>query len=113
MDQKWSTRTFQNGDEEAILELQRTIYGEIADKNKWLRWWNWKYKQNPAGEAIIQVAWCDDQIVAQYAITPVNMKFGDRTITAAQSVDTMTHPDYQGRGIFNALSGEVFREAVS
>lgn len=112
MDQQWSARAFQNGDEEAILELQQAIYGEVADKNRWLRWWNWKYKQNPAGEAIIQVACRGNQIVAQYAITPVKMKFGGRFIAAAQSVDTMTHPEYQGRGIFTALSAEVFREAA-
>ena len=112
MDQNWSARAYRNGDEEQILELYSAVFGEITDKNKWLNEWKWKYKQNPAGEPIIWVACCDNKIVAQYAIAPVKIKFGDRTVTAAQSVDTMTHPDYQGRGIFVALTAEVFKEAA-
>jgi GNAT superfamily N-acetyltransferase len=111
MGQEWIIRPYKNGDEEAIFELFCAAFSDLHDKDWWLEWWRWKYQHNPAGSPIIWVAEADDRLVAQYAIIPVKMKMGDRIITGSQSVDTMTHPDYRGRGMFLTLSERVFEEA--
>jgi hypothetical protein len=111
MGQEWSIRAYEDGDENSILELQGAIHGEVENRDEWLRRWNWKFKNNPAGGSLIWVAKSNDKVVAQYAVTLVKMKVDNQIITASQSVDTMTHPDYQGRGIFLALTQEVFKEA--
>lgn len=49
MERKWSMRTYTEGDEEGILELWKAVYPERAyDREKWLRWWRWMYKNNIA-----------------------------------------------------------------
>ena len=111
MERGWSLRAYESGDEEAIFELDSAVRGETKDKERWLRRWHWKYKQNPAGNPVIWVARSDDKLVAQYAIIPVRMKIGEEIITGSQSVDTMTHPDYRDKGIFITLSTQVFDEA--
>jgi GNAT superfamily N-acetyltransferase len=111
MGQEWFIRPYRSGDEEAIFEVFCAAFGEPHDKDQWLEWWLWKYQNNPAGSPIIWVAEADDRLVAQYAIIPVKMKMGDRIITGSQSVDTMTHPDYRGRGMLFTLSERVFEEA--
>ena len=111
MDRKWFIRAYEDGDERAILELQGAVHGEVPDKNQWTRWWNWKYRHNPAGAPIIWVAQSDDKLVAQYAIIPVKMKIGDELITGSQSVDTMTHPNYRNQGIFEILANRAYEEA--
>lgn len=111
MDRRWSIRAYEEGDEGAILELQSAVHGEVRDKNQWMRWWNWKYRHNPAGAPVIWVAQSDDKLVAQYAIIPVKMKIGDELITGSQSVDTMTHPSYRYEGIFEELADRTYKEA--
>ena len=111
MERKWFIRPYQDGDEEAIYDLRCAVFGEIQDKEQWLKTWNWKYKNNPAGNPVIWVALAGDKLVANYAVIPVKMKIGDEIIEASQSVDTMTHPEYQGQGIFLELTRQVFSDA--
>jgi GNAT superfamily N-acetyltransferase len=77
-------------------------------------WWNWKYKLNPAGfwgeQGDIWVAESEGEIVGYYAVIPEKIKFGSETITVAQSVDTATHPDFRGMGLFPTLAQKVYLE---
>ena len=107
----WSIRVYKNGDEEGIYELDRSVHGEIQGKDQWLKWWHWKYRHNPAGAFLIWLAEADGKLVSQYAINGVKIKIGDEIITGSQSVDTMTHPHYRGKGIFSTLSRQVFSDA--
>lgn len=69
------------------------------------------YKDNPAGTGKIWLAEHDGRIVGQYAIVPVRVKIGSKTILASQSLDTMTHPDYRRQGMFETLAKKVYDEA--
>jgi len=114
MKQEWSTRAYREGDEERILELWRAVYPSMKlDRGEWLRWWSWMYRGNPAGRGIIRLAEADGRIVAQYAIAPTLLKIGSKVIKSSLSLDTMTHPDYRRRGMFEVLSKEVYSEAAS
>ncbi len=41
---------------------------------------------------------------AYYGVFPIRFRLGDRVIVAAQSGDTMTHKDHQGKGLFTKLA---------
>lgn len=41
---------------------------------------------------------------AYYGVFPVKVKYKDREILAAQSGDTMTHPEHRGKGLFITLA---------
>ena len=111
MERAWTAREYREGDEEGILELHEAIYGKVKDKEKWMRWWNWRYRNGPAGASIIWIAEADGKLAGQYAITCVKMKVGRKLIAGSQSENTMTHPDYQRQGIFETLARRVYGEA--
>jgi len=114
MEQKWKIRAYRDGDEEGIMELWRAVYSDRQfDGEKWLRLWQWMYKANPAGNGWIWLAEDKGRIVGQYAIVPVKMKVGTKIILAAQSVDTMTHPDYRRQKMFETLAQKVYEDAAA
>lgn len=105
-------RAYRDGDEEGILELWKAVIPERQyNREQWMRWWHWQYKENPAGMGKIWLAEHNDKIVGQYAIIPVVMTIAGKTILGAQSVDTMTHPDYRRQKIFEILAKKVYDEA--
>lgn len=105
MERKWLARPYQEGDEEGILELRQAVYPEKEyDWDKWLRWWRWMYKGNPAGAGLIWLAEHNGKIVGQYPLIFMNMKVRCEVVRASQNVDVMTHPDYQHQGIFYTLA---------
>jgi GNAT superfamily N-acetyltransferase len=112
MERKWSMRAYKQGDEEGVFELWKAVYPEGEyDREKWLRWWQRTYENNPAGPGRIWLAEHGDKIVGQYAIVPMRVKIGSETVLCSQSVDTMTHPDYRRQKIFETLAKEVYDEA--
>ena len=111
METKWSIRKYREGDEEANFELARAVNGDIISKEDWLKQWEWKYQQNPDGKAITWFAEVGDRLVGQYTINPVNIKCGGEIVRGAQSVDTMTHPDYRRQKIFETLAQKVYEDA--
>lgn len=112
MKRKWAMGAYKEGDEEGILELWKAVHPQREyDREKWLRWWRWMYKDNPAGEGRIRLAEHDGKIVGQYAIVPVRVKIGNKTVLGSQSLDTMTHPSYRRQKMFETLAKKVYDEA--
>jgi len=109
----WTTRSFEQGDEERIFELWQSVNpkGEF-NREKWMAWWVWKYWKNPAGKPIIWLALDQDRLIGHYAIIPIRMRIGNEIIVGSQSVDTMTHPDYRHQGIFETLASKTYEQAV-
>lgn len=103
-ERKWSVRAYKTGDEEGILELWKAVYPDRNyERQRWMNWWRWMYKDNPNGLGVIVVADHDGKIVAHSAEIPVMMKIGDESVLAAINLDAMTHPDYRRQGTFAAL----------
>jgi GNAT superfamily N-acetyltransferase len=73
----------------------------------------WKFRDNPDGPPIIAVAEDQGKIVGQYALWPTTLRLGPHIIRGAQSLDTMTHPDYRGQGMFTVLAEQCMRFAVA
>lgn len=66
--------------------------------------WNWKHNQNPGGISPVILAWDGDKLIGIRAF--MCFKFQNKALIykAYRPVDTATHPDYQGRGIFKNLT---------
>jgi GNAT superfamily N-acetyltransferase len=103
-ERKWSIRPYKDGDEEGIFSLWRVVYPEHSyNRQQWIKWWQWKYKDNPSGVGVICVAEHDGRIVGHTAELPMMMKVGSETVLVGFSLDAMTHPDYRRQGTFVAL----------
>jgi GNAT superfamily N-acetyltransferase len=71
---------------------------------------SWLYFENPRGQVRGFDAFDGEKIVAHYACVPIKI-FGYKN-DSLLSLNTATHPDYQGRGLFSALASKTF-ESVS
>lgn len=68
----------------------------------------WLYRDNPAGVVVGTDAWDGARLAAHYACVPAAASVGGRDCTVLLSLNTATHPDYQGRGLFTRLAEATY-----
>ena len=105
----YTVRPYVDEDEANVLSLLRAALGEGPTGSRSTAFFRWKHLENPFGRSFMLVAETDDRIVGFRALMRWEFLAGDRTVRAVRPVDTATHPDYQGQGIFSRLT----REALS
>lgn len=66
--------------------------------------WNYKHQLNPFGESLVLVAEENNRIAGVRAFMRWNWQKGDKLFKCVRAVDTATHPDFQGKGIFKKLT---------
>lgn len=66
--------------------------------------WNWKHNQNPGGISPVILAWDGDKLIGIRAFMCFKFHNKEGEMRAYRPVDTATHPDYQGKGIFKNLT---------
>jgi GNAT superfamily N-acetyltransferase len=73
---------------------------------------DWQYVANPHGRVIGTDAFLEGELAAHYAVIPRQYRLGERVFSAALSVNTATHPDHQGKGLFVKLATETYARAA-
>lgn len=73
----------------------------------------WQYLNNPRGRVIGVNAFDDGKLVSHYAVIPIAMSIYGETYQGVLSLNTATHPDYQGKGLFTKLANRTFDIARS
>jgi GNAT superfamily N-acetyltransferase len=68
----------------------------------------WLYRDNPDGEVIGFDAFEGDRLAAHYACIPVTMEAFGREVRGMLSLNTATHPDFQGKGLFTQLAARTY-----
>lgn len=98
-----------------ILALMRNSLGTGAIPRT-REFWQWKHVDNPFGASYTLVAEADGKIVGLRAFMRWQWQRAGQVLQAVRAVDTATHPEYQGRGIFRtltlALVDEVARSGI-
>jgi len=86
--------------------LHSEVYGTAVDESYFVKKYDTSYTglnnvgylaYNPEGRA-----------VAYYGVIPCLIRYKDEVMLAAQSADTMTHPQHRYKGMFVDLSNRVF-----
>lgn len=90
-------------DDAAVLGLLQASMGWVPDAEH-QAFFHWKHRENPHGGSPAWVATDGDDIVGYRTFLRWPFRCGDSTAAAVRAVDTATHPDYQGRGIFSQLT---------
>jgi GNAT superfamily N-acetyltransferase len=112
MERKWSIREYKEGDEEGILELCKAVYPSRSyDREQWMRWWHWMYKENPVGLGKIWVADDNGKIVGHHPLVFMMLKAGNQLVKASYMIDRMTHPDYRHQGMASKVQKRALNEA--
>lgn len=98
-------RKFTFADTEKLSETYELCFGAKVDD----RYFQWKYTDNPAGEVVAFVAEAPEgTIAAYYGVLPEIYLVNGKPKKIYQSMDTMTHPDFQRRGLFGLLAKKTY-----
>lgn len=95
-----------------ILELLTSSLGWVPD-DQYAAFFRWKHQENPFGRSPTWLAVEDDQIVGLRAWMRWRFRRAGRVWDAVRAVDTATHPDHQGRGIFRTLTTSSLEELTA
>jgi len=72
----------------------------------------WRYRDNPAGQVVGTDAWNGAQLCAHYATCPTAARIDGHPMRGLVSLNTATHPDFQGRGLFVRLAEQTYSAAA-
>ncbi|WP_293030123.1 GNAT family N-acetyltransferase [Natronococcus sp.] len=94
-------RQFEPGDRDAFLSLYERVFG----RGRSPAWFRWKYEDNPYADHVpIVVAEDDGDLVGCRSLFAQEMRGHGAVRTAFQPCDTMVHPDYRRRGLFDRMN---------
>ncbi len=86
-----------------ILEVLKASLGETSSK-KTEAVWRYKHVENPYGKSLVLVATEKDKLIGVRALMRWKWQLGNQVFSALRAVDTATHPDHQGKGVFKKLT---------
>jgi GNAT superfamily N-acetyltransferase len=99
-----SIRPYRPQDESAVLDLLSASLGGGPAGERAPDFFRWKHFRNPFGESYMLLGEVDGRLAGLRALMRWGFRAGDRTFRAVRAVDTATHPEHQGRGVFSALT---------
>lgn len=90
----------------AYSDLLSTTFGSTKFTIEALAW---RYRDNPAGTVVGADAWDGDRLAAHYVACPLEARIDGEVIRGLVSLNTATHRDYQGRGLFTRLAQTAYK----
>lgn len=100
-------RPYTDTDEAATLQVLTDSLGTGPGGRRSPEFFRWKHQDNPFGRSFILVAESEDRIVGVRALMRWQFVTNGALVRAVRAVDTATHPDWQGRGLFTRLTSEA------
>jgi len=88
----------------AVLQLFERVFGAPIDE----RFYRWRFLDNPFGPAMVDLALDGERLAAHYAVCAARSSVGGAPVATAQSMTTMTAPEYGGKGLFPALADHLY-----
>jgi GNAT superfamily N-acetyltransferase len=99
----FDVRAYDAADEPAVLELLATALGWGTD-GRHRRMFAWKHRDSPFGPSPAWVATSAGQIVGFRTFMRWEFLVDGEPVRAVRAVDTATHPEHRGRGVFAGLT---------
>lgn len=95
-----------------LIHLSKTYYNEGDIINK--EYLHWQYLSNPNGKPFLFTSKekSDTELAGQYLVIPIKFSFNNKTILGSLSLNTLTNPKYQGKGLFTKMANATY-EACS
>jgi len=109
----YSIQPFALSDEELtkVAALLHLVFPKAGFTFEFL---HWQYVLNPDGRALGYNAWLEDgTLVGHYAAMPLVANLFGVSETGLLSINTVTHPQHAGKGLFTALARKTYEAARS
>lgn len=87
-----------------LIDLHESCFTQPVDSEYFL----WRYMNNPVDDLLVCVAIDKGKVIANYAVSPCILLRDNKEIKSALSLNTMTHPDYRGLGLFTSLAAKLY-----
>src|SRR5262245_55378697 len=97
-------RHYRDEDEPEVIRLLVGSLGEGPAGQRSPDYLRWKHLRNPFGRSFMIVAESGGAIIGFRALMRWRFRTRDRTVEAVRPVDTVTHPDHRGKGVFTMLT---------
>lgn len=99
-------------DDQCILKYAELLSTCFPQSNRFhVEYLSWLYRDNPWGPVIGFDAFDGEQLVAHYVTIPIVAELRGKTHKGCLSLNTATHPNYQGQGLFSKLAEATYAEA--
>jgi hypothetical protein len=72
----------------------------------------WLYSANPAGQVVGFDAFQGPKLAAHYVTVPVVARYGSNMLKGLLSLNTATHPEHTGKGLFTKLAEQTYALAA-
>lgn len=108
----WQLREARESDEPALVDLLRLGLGD-GTVPRTSAFWRWKHRANPFGSSPVLVAEAAGGLVGVRAFLRWSWQRGDEAVPAVRAVDTVTHPEWRGRGLFSTLTRELVERVAA
>lgn len=95
------------------VEGLKEVYKVCFDVAMGSDYFYWKYRENPVGEVIAYIATDGGTVAAFYGVIPELYLVNGEPVKIYQSMDTMTHPNYQRRGLFGKLAKMTYEHILA
>ena len=96
-------RPYSEGDHAAMLDLLGASLGWLPD-GEHTDFFRWKHVDNHFGASPVWVAVSGERLVGLRAFMRWEFLHDGGVVRVVRAVDTATHPDFQGQGIFSRLT---------
>lgn len=101
-------------DETAYSEYTTLFTKCFPTSNKFNRdYLDWLYRCNPDGKVVGFDAREGDRLVAHYVCIPAQAQVGGQQVKVLLSLNTATHPDHQGKGLFTQLAERTYEAGAA
>lgn len=100
----YEIRAYADDDEPKVLQLLSHTMGGGPTGQRSVEFFRWKHQQNPFGPSLALLAEHEGEIVGFRTFLRWRFLGEGQRLEAVRPVDTATHPDHQGRGIFSRLT---------
>lgn len=97
----------------AVMELMTASLAGGPTGRRTTDFFQWKHEANPFGVSPGWVATDGSRLIGFRTFLRWRFRHGKHLLSAVRAVDTATHPDYQGRGIFRRLTLAAVEELVT
>ncbi|MFD2564528.1 MULTISPECIES: GNAT family N-acetyltransferase [Aquimarina] len=100
-------------DDNSIEEISNVLQGTFPNTKKFTKEFvRWQYADNPIGPMIGYNAYLGDQLAAHYALMPLKACIDGKEEKGLLSLNTATHPNHRGKGLFTTLAQKSYDLAI-
>jgi len=101
-------------DDKALTSYSALFAACFPDSGKFTTdYLTWLYVRNPDGRAFGFDAWEGDVLAAHYVCIPAQANVDGQVVRVLLSLNTATHPRFQGQGLFTKLAAMTYDAAAA